>query len=132
MAPGSATSAPTTKAPTLKGATKAPTLSNDDKIRLKAVRSISVVWPFMSFMPMIGNSTTNREQVRTHWHRVILDESHYNNSGYRTKMVLAELQATHRHCVSGTPVGHSLDDLQASSDELCSSSNLLFQPSPQR
>ena len=49
--------------------------------------------------------------LRTHWHRVILDESHYNQSGQKTKAVLAQLSATHRHCVTGTPVGHSLKDL---------------------
>jgi SNF2 family DNA or RNA helicase len=51
---------------------------------------------------------------RTHWHRIFVDESHYNQSGEtsRTKLVLAALSATHRHCVTGTPIGHSLDDLQ--------------------
>lgn len=51
---------------------------------------------------------------RTHWHRIFVDESHYNQSGEvsKTKLVLATLSSTNRFCVTGTPVGHSLDDLQ--------------------
>lgn len=42
---------------------------------------------------------------------MFLDESHYNNTGERVKLSLAQLSATHRYCVTGTPVGQSLADL---------------------
>ena len=50
---------------------------------------------------------------RTHWHRLIVDESHYNQSSDNntTQRELSKLMATNRHCVTGTPIGHSLDDL---------------------
>ena len=46
-----------------------------------------------------------------HFHRIFLDESHYNNTGGRVKLSLAQLSSTHRYCVTGTPIGHSLADL---------------------
>ena len=52
-----------------------------------------------------------RKLRQIHFHRIFLDESHYNNTGERVKLSLAQLSATHRYCVTGTPVGHSLADL---------------------
>jgi len=52
-----------------------------------------------------------RKLRQIHFHRIFLDESHYNNTGERVKLSLAQLSSTHRYCVTGTPVGHSLADL---------------------
>jgi len=49
--------------------------------------------------------------LKVHFHRIFVDESHYNQSGEKIKRSLSMLSATHRYCVTGTPVGHSLDDL---------------------
>lgn len=57
--------------------------------------SFSIIFDFGSFLPQ----------------RIFLDESHYNNTGERVKLSLAQLSSTHRYCVTGTPVGHSLADL---------------------
>ena len=61
---------------------------------------------------------------KVHFHRILLDESHLNNSASRSadnsrdtnstrllKQGLAQLSSTHRYCVTGTPVGQSLSDL---------------------
>ena len=55
------------------------------------------------------NSQKKLRQI--HFDRIFLDESHYNNTGERVKLSLAQLSSTHRYCVTGTPVGHSLADL---------------------
>lgn len=49
---------------------------------------------------------------RIHWHRLIVDEAHYNQQGEKTKQALASLSATHRASVTGTPIGAQLSDLQ--------------------
>lgn len=48
---------------------------------------------------------------RIHWHRLIVDEAHYNQQGHKTKTVIANLSATHRLSVTGTPIGSQLSDL---------------------
>lgn len=48
---------------------------------------------------------------RIHWHRVLVDESHMNSQGGQTKLVLAALSSSHRHSITGTPVGAQLSDL---------------------
>jgi len=49
-----------------------------------------------------------------HWHRVVLDEAHIirNMSTVRYK-ACAQLEATYRWCVTGTPVQNSVADLQS-------------------
>lgn len=42
---------------------------------------------------------------RIHWHRIIVDEAHYANVGTKFSLELASLSATHRLCVTGTPLG---------------------------
>lgn len=49
---------------------------------------------------------------RIHFHRLIVDEAHYNQQGQKTKLALASLSATHRASVTGTPIGAQLSDLQ--------------------
>jgi SNF2 family DNA or RNA helicase len=50
---------------------------------------------------------------RVHWHRIIIDEAHYARVGTKMGPELASLSATHRHCVTGTPLGNTLEDLQS-------------------
>jgi SNF2 family DNA or RNA helicase len=60
----------------------------------------------------VSNSSDLLKLLRCiHFHRMILDESHYNQTGQRAKLSLASLSSTFRYCVTGTPVGHSLADL---------------------
>lgn len=59
----------------------------------------------------MGSSQLMKELRRVHFHRIFLDESHYNNTGGRVKSALSQLSSTHRYAVTGTPVGHSLADL---------------------
>ena len=59
----------------------------------------------------MGSSQLMNKLKRVHFHRIILDESHYNNTGDRVKSALSQLSSTHRYAVTGTPVGNSLADL---------------------
>lgn len=47
---------------------------------------------------------------RIHWHRILVDEAHLGQ-GEATSTLLATLSATHRHGISGTPIGAQLSDL---------------------
>ena len=47
---------------------------------------------------------------RIHWHRLLCDEAHLSQ-GQQTRAVLANLNATHRFSVTGTPIGAQLSDL---------------------
>jgi SNF2 family DNA or RNA helicase len=47
---------------------------------------------------------------RVHWHRIVVDEAHMNNQT-QTKLAVSALSATHRHAVTGTPIGAQLSDL---------------------
>jgi SNF2 family DNA or RNA helicase len=78
------------------------------KVEEIASKDIVVVSTFA-----LQNSSTEilKKLKKVHFHRIFLDESHYNQSGHRTKQSLAALSATYRYCVTGTPIGHSLDDL---------------------
>ena len=106
------------------------TLHESENVKQHTVTSADIVI-ISTFLLQQGGSAVSKQQGgpktkgsrkaailgfvrRTHWHRILVDESHYNQSGEtsRTKLVLATLSATHRHCVTGTPIGHSLDDLQ--------------------
>lgn len=42
---------------------------------------------------------------RIHWHGVVVDEAHCNQQGQKTKTLIANLSATHRLSVTGTPIG---------------------------
>ncbi|KAL9179984.1 hypothetical protein ACHAXT_007954 [Thalassiosira profunda] len=76
-----------------------------------ASKDIVVVSTFMMSQPNGRAGAILRKLRQIHFHRIFLDESHYNNTGERVKLSLAQLSATHRYCVTGTPVGHSLTDL---------------------
>jgi SNF2 family DNA or RNA helicase len=79
------------------------------KVEDIASKDIVVVSTFVLQNPR-SNELLNKLK-RVHFHRTFLDESHYNQSGQKTKLSLAALSATYRYCVTGTPIGHSLDDL---------------------
>lgn len=91
------------------------TLHNDEKFTAAEIASkdMVVVSTFvMSSSLASGKTGTILRKLRSiHFHRIFLDESHYNNTGERVKLSLAQLSGTHRYCVTGTPVGHSLADL---------------------
>jgi len=96
------------------------TLHNDEKSSLAEIASkdIVVISTFLlsssgrrSNGSSLGTSQLMNKLKRIHFHRIFLDESHYNNTGDRVKTALAQLSSTHRYCVTGTPVGHSLGDL---------------------
>jgi DNA repair protein RAD5 len=48
---------------------------------------------------------------RIHWHRLIVDEAHYNQQGHTIKKAIASLSSTHRVSITGTPIGSQLSDL---------------------
>lgn len=48
---------------------------------------------------------------KIHWHRICVDEGHYNQQGHRIKESLSMMSATYRWNVTGTPIGASLSDL---------------------
>lgn len=73
-----------------------------------ASKDIVVVSTFMMSSPNGKSGALLRKLRQIHFHRIFLDESHYNNTGERVKLSLAQLSATYRYCVTGTPVGHSL------------------------
>lgn len=64
------------------------------------------------FQSQRGSAKIFGQLKKVHFHRIIVDESHYHQQGERIKLSIAMLSGTHRYCVTGTPVGHSLDDLQ--------------------
>ena len=89
------------------------TLHNDETESAAEIASkdIVIVSTFIMSQPT-GKQKTIIEKLRAiHFHRIFLDESHYNNTGERVKLSLSQLSSTHRYCVTGTPVGHSLADL---------------------
>lgn len=95
------------------------TLHNDETETAATIASKDIVVIssyMMSQPPTVAGRPSKAGQIlsklrQIHFHRVFLDESHYNNTGDRVKLSLAQLSATHRYCVTGTPVGHSLADL---------------------
>lgn len=87
------------------------TLHNNEKPTVQEIASTDiVVVSTFALQSARANDILNKLK-RVHFHRIFLDESHYNQSGVKTKNSLAALSATYRYCVTGTPVGHSLDDL---------------------
>ena len=95
------------------------TLHNDEKTATNEIASkdIVVISTFLLSSSGRGKSNSNgpsqlmNKLRKIHFHRIILDESHYNNTGDKVKKALSQLSATHRYAVTGTPVGHSLADL---------------------
>ena len=89
------------------------TLHNDETNSVGDIASkdMIIISTFMLSSPSGKTGALLRKLRQIHFHRVFLDESHYNNTGERVKMSLAQLSATHRYCVTGTPVGRSLSDL---------------------
>lgn len=89
------------------------TLHNDETESAAEIASkdIVIVSTFIMSQPT-GKQKIIIDKLRAiHFHRIFLDESHYNNTGERVKLSLSQLSSTHRYCVTGTPVGHSLADL---------------------
>ena len=103
------------------------TLHNSDNPTIAAVASAQVVIA-STFLLQNGSGVRGAKNCNTkvlsmirrvHWHRIIVDEAHYNQSGHqngqahanKTQLVLASLSATHRFSVTGTPVGGQLSDL---------------------
>jgi len=86
------------------------TLHNDENPTVEEIASKDVV--LVSTFLLQRSDGLFRKLKRIHFHRAMLDESHYNQTGSRTKQSLASLSASHRFCVTGTPIGHSLNDLQ--------------------
>lgn len=89
------------------------TLHNEETASVAEIASkdMIVISTFMLSQPTGRAGALLKKLRQIHFHRIFLDESHYNNTGERTKLSLAQLSATHRYCVTGTPVGHSLADL---------------------
>jgi len=95
------------------------TLHNDEKHTVEEIASKDIVVISTFLLSSSGrrsNGSMGTSQLfnklrRVHFHRIILDESHYNNTGDRVKACLSQLSSTHRYAVTGTPVGHSLADL---------------------
>jgi SNF2 family DNA or RNA helicase len=76
-----------------------------------ASKDMVIVSIFIMSKPTGKQGTTMNKLRSIHFHRIFLDESHYNNTGKRVKLFLAQLSLTHRYCVTGTPIGHSLANL---------------------
>jgi DNA repair protein RAD5 len=89
------------------------TLHNDEIESAAEIASkdIVIVSTFIMSQPTGKQGSLLSKLRAIHFHRIFLDESHYNNTGERVKLSLAQLSSTHRYCVTGTPVGHSLADL---------------------
>jgi DNA repair protein RAD5 len=96
------------------------TLHNADNPTVQAVASADIVIASTFLLQQTGraNGSTstgvNKKMInflrRIHWHRILTDESHLNQQGSKTKQVLASLSATHRFCITGTPLGGQLSD----------------------
>ena len=95
------------------------TLHNDEKATSEDIASKDIVIISTFLLSSSGRRSTGNmgssqlmnKLKRVHFHRIFLDESHYNNTGGRVKFALSQLSSTHRYAVTGTPVGHSLADL---------------------
>ena len=97
------------------------TLHNDETESVAEIASkdIVVVSTFIMSQPT-GKAGAILTQLRhIHFHRIFLDESHQNNTGERVKLSLSQLSSTHRYCVTGTPVGHSLAGMYGQLSFLC-------------
>ena len=87
------------------------TLHCEEDPRIEEIASQDVVIISTFLLQQKSGRLLNKLR-RIHFHRCLLDESHYNQSGIRVKQSLASLSSTYRFCVTGTPIGRSLNDLQ--------------------
>ena len=87
------------------------TLHNEEKNKVEDIASKDIVVISTFLLSSNLAAALMNKLKRIHFHRIMVDESHYNNTGDRVKTALAQLSSTHRYCVTGTPVGHSLVDL---------------------
>ena len=105
---------------------KCLTLHNEEIDSLPAIASadVIVISTFMVATQRGRPFELMKKLRKIHFHRIFLDESHLNHNNGRHadnsrdtnstrlyKVGLAQLSATHRYCVTGTPVGQSLADL---------------------
>ena len=95
------------------------TLHNAENPTFQAIATSDAVIASTFLLQQGGRKNNNntgapllRLLKRIHWHRLIVDEAHYNQQGEKTKLTLASLSATHRASVTGTPIGAHLSDLQ--------------------
>ena len=58
-----------------------------------------------------GTIALARRIKKIHWYRIVVDEAHQQGQGSAISKTIASLSATHRHSLSGTPLGASLEDL---------------------
>jgi SNF2 family DNA or RNA helicase len=96
------------------------TLHNEESTTAQAIATSDVVI-VSTFLIQQNNFNTGTKTSRcklllkqllkrVHWHRIVVDEAHMNNQT-QTKHVISALSATHRHAVTGTPIGAQLSDL---------------------
>jgi SNF2 family DNA or RNA helicase len=94
------------------------TLHNEESTTAQAIATsdVVIVSTFLIQQSNTNNGTKSRSKLllqllkRVHWHRIVVDEAHMNNQK-QTKLVISALSATHRHAVTGTPIGAQLSDL---------------------
>jgi len=86
---------------------KVMTLHNDEDPRFQKIASADMViasnWLLQGDARAGRKAKTILNSIRKiHWHRIIVDEAHYNQStNSKTNQVLSSFSATHRHCVTG-------------------------------
>jgi DNA repair protein RAD5 len=92
------------------------TLHNEESTNVQAIATSDVVIATTHLIQQGNTSGKSRSKQllqllkRVHWHRIVVDEAHLNNLG-STKLVISALSATHRHSLTGTPIGAHLSDL---------------------
>ena len=90
---------------------KVMVLHNEESVSSEAIAAHDVVLTTnFVFQSKVGKKAKIRLSSyikRIHWHRILVDESHMGES----KFALATLSATHRHLVSGTPLGSKISDV---------------------
>ena len=80
------------------------------QLDISSNRSQSVTCPI--FITSYGKAFTNGKLYDMQWDRIILDEAHYiRNEKCKTYKGLNELRATHKWCLTGTPVQNSFSDI---------------------
>ena len=75
------------------------TVHNTDNLSLEDLASADVVVLSTFVLSQAASCGTLFNRIkRIHWHRLIVDESHYNQQGHRTKQSLAMISSTFRWC----------------------------------
>ena len=87
------------------------TLHNDETNSVEEIASKDIVLVSTNLLQKADRLFNKLKRI--HFHRAMQDESHscYYQTGGKLQKSLAALSASHRFCVTGTPVGRSLDDL---------------------